>query len=174
MQLFIPWIVVKDLDGNVKAPVFVMSLEDGTESSRADAFPIFHAISTHHLRRATSQCHVLLNSVKRSTHKNLNDFSKGARLQLFFVVFHSPLGLSCLENSHDHLLTNRRENMMKQAWRGGTVGGERGSNFSTGTLTAQVCSSTTTPQASVIALLLRCLCFVIFPIDGGDFTGLTF
>lgn len=48
MQLFVPGIIAKYLDGDVKAPVFVMSLVDCTESSGANAFPLFQAIITNY------------------------------------------------------------------------------------------------------------------------------
>lgn len=67
MQLFIPGIVAKYLDGHVKAPVFVMSLEDCTESSGANTYPLVQAIITNHVNQVTHRCHLLLNSGKGST-----------------------------------------------------------------------------------------------------------
>lgn len=98
---------------------------------------------------------------------HLKDISKGASLQLLFLkkktllVFCSPL-LVILPKG---LLKTNRQNMMKQVWRGGTAafGDERGSNFRSGTKTAHACFLTITAEASVIALLLRCLRFAIFP-----------
>lgn len=110
------------------------------------------------------------------------------RTQSTLLVFYSRL-LSWLKKTPKGLLTIRRQNKMKQVWRGGTtaVGEEYGSNFSSGTITAQEWSSTSTAEASVIVwLLLRCLCLVLFPIGiiginqlfgnycGGDFNGLPF
>lgn len=67
MQLFIPGIISKYLDGHIKAPVLVMSLEDCTESSGANTHPLVQAIITNRVNQVTHRCHLLLNSGKRST-----------------------------------------------------------------------------------------------------------
>lgn len=148
MQLFIPGIVAKYLDGHVKAPVFVMSLEDCTESSGANTYPLVQAIITNHVNQVTHRCHLLLNSGKGSTFfffnkglpnpKHFNDYSQQLHaLQLVStaLVFYSPLTELFLKKSLKALLTTRlRLNMMKQVFqgRGDSRWREQGCHFRSG------------------------------------------
>lgn len=64
MQLFLPAIIAKYLDGHIKAPVFVISFVYGTESSGANIFPLFQATITNDFHMTSHQCHELSQKVQ--------------------------------------------------------------------------------------------------------------